>query len=651
MSTTKKTLGGDRVGAGKRMTVEMHGYGRSNHDIGYLWRSSMSAGTVVPFFNEIGLPGDTFDIDLDVHVLTHPTVGPLFGSYKVQLDMYQTPLRLYNSLMYFNMLKIGMDMSVVKLPQIKLKALPYEDGTTDYDNAQINPSSILAYLGIRGIGSTTTEQERLFNATSLLVYWDTVKNYYANKQEKIGAVIHVNTEEVNQTITDFYFKNPGATEPGYPIPVSPSVGTSPLMLAGAIFRMYFTGTAPNPSTVIVNVASGGVIEQVPATLLVSGWTNNTTYLFGEMSVEWAGYTIVNYEYINPSTPVNGKPTVETFDLDNIDQMRKNILAWQSETTPFTIDDTFDAPYGWLPEQPFGIPNILSSQEGLAVKTYQSDLYNNWLDTTFVNYINSTSAVSTAGGSFAINALILANKIFNYLNRVVISGASYDDWQDAVWAHDRAKQPMNPIYEGGLIRELVFQEVISNSESDNQPLGTLAGKGTMSNKKKGGKIVIKIDEPSIVMGLISLTPRIDYSQGNSWDVNLETMDDLMKPELNGIGFEDSINERRAWWSTKYSGGNWVQTSAGKVPAWINYMTNVNKTYGNFAIPDNEMFMTLNRRYERASNNDIEDLTTYIDPSKFNFIFAQTSLDSQNFWVQIAVDAEKRSKVAAKQIPNL
>ena len=29
--------------------------------------------------------------------------------------------------------------------------------------------------------------------------------------------------------------------------------------------------------------------------------------------------------------------------------------------------------------------------------------------------------------------------------------------------------------------------------------------------------------------------------------------------------------------------------------VNYMTNVNKTYGNFAIQDNEMFMTLNRRY--------------------------------------------------------
>ena len=31
-------------------------------------------------------------------------------------------------------------------------------------------------------------------------------------------------------------------------------------------------------------------------------------------------------------------------------------------------------------------------------------------------------------------------------------------------------------------------------------------------------------------------------------------------------------------------------------WINYMTNVNEVRGNFAVSNNEMFMTLNRKYE-------------------------------------------------------
>ena len=88
-----------------------------------------------------------------------------------------------------------------------------------------------------------------------------------------------------------------------------------------------------------------------------------------------------------------------------------------------------------------------------------------------------------------------------------------------------------------------------------------------------------------------------------------------------------------------------------------MTNVNEVRGNFAIANNEMFMTLNRKYEPEqigvdySNFKIKDLTTYIDPSKFNNIFAQTSLDSQNFWAQISVDMTARRKMSAKIMPNL
>ena len=83
-----------------------------------------------------------------------------------------------------------------------------------------------------------------------------------------------------------------------------------------------------------------------------------------------------------------------------------------------------------------------------------------------------------------------------------------------------------------------------------------------------------------------------------------------------------------------------------------MTNVNQVRGNFAIESNEMFMTLNRKYERTTDTgEIKDLTTYIDPRKFNNVFAMTNRDAQNFWVQIAVDITARRKMSAKIMPNL
>lgn len=161
-----------------------------------------------------------------------------------------------------------------------------------------------------------------------------------------------------------------------------------------------------------------------------------------------------------------------------------------------------------------------------------------------------------------------------------------------------------------------------------------------------------------MGIVSITPRIDYCQGNKWDVNLETIDDLHKPQLDQIGFQDQLTENMAAVTTIVDASINTYKSVGKVPAWLNYMSNVNQVFGNFALEDNEMYMVMPRRYDievtkngHFKNYDIKDITTYIDPSKFNYMFAQTSLDSMNFWTQIAVDINKRSVMSSKIMPNL
>ena len=83
-----------------------------------------------------------------------------------------------------------------------------------------------------------------------------------------------------------------------------------------------------------------------------------------------------------------------------------------------------------------------------------------------------------------------------------------------------------------------------------------------------------------------------------------------------------------------------------------MTNFNKTFGNFASGESEEFMVLNRNYEQDDQwTTIQDLTTYIDPSKHNQIFADTSIDAMNFWLQTACKITVRRNISAKQIPNL
>jgi hypothetical protein len=661
----KKTLGGDRLGSGAKMQVELHGYERSTHDLGYLWRSTMAAGTLVPFLSEVALPGDTFDIHLNCDIKTHPTIGPLFGSYKVQLDVFIAPIRLYQGLLHNNKIGIGMNMAQVKLPQLELLAEVFDPtDVPDLDNSQINPSCVLSYLGIRGVAMneiTHANLKRQFNALPLLAYWDIYKNYYSNKQEELGAVIHTPSTALVNTPTLVEIQ---------PVALAAYVTVQPKGTAGAPvnwtntgkIRITYSGLAPSLDQIMLDLSDGSrvTVASMVFNAIAGAGVINANYNFAKGNIN-----VQDWQMLQAWELVQQPPKVETFPLSNIDRMRELILNDTGSANAYIINNATDGggdpltPYVW-PLQKTGVAaNMLSTQEGLAIKTYQSDLFNNWLQTDWIDGaggITEVTAIDTTGGSFTLDTLNLSKKVYDMLNRIAVSGGTYDDWLDAVYTHDRFTRVETPVYVGGLIKELVFGEVISNSSQVDQPLGTLAGKGTMANKHKGGKIIARIDEPSYIIGIISLTPRLDYSQGNKWDTHLLTMDDLHKPALDEIGFQELITEQMAWWSTHMDAGTgeWITKSAGKQPAWINYMTNVNQTRGNFAITTNEMFMTLNRRYEETGftpNLQIKDMTTYIDPTKFNNIFAQTSLDAQNFWTQISVDITARRKMSAKIMPNL
>jgi len=533
-------------------------------------------------------------------------------------------------------------MEKVELPYYEVYAPEVDFGVDDEpDLGQVNPSSIIAYLGVRGFNKKGGYCRK--NAVPLLAYYDIYKNYYANKQEEVGVIVHGLKENVIVTGIEY--------------------------LGGLLVKSY-----ENDKT--IGYAVNDEIEDV---LLFIGNIKNADNIwfvtrdretisgneFAERLVSYNNYleltpnpkyktTIIDNIFIDKSRSLGTNLT--KFPLSNIDNVREQILK---TTTGFKINTLsplpYSAPFKYLdeeePEQGYC---MITEMEGLAIKTYQSDIFNNWLNKEVIegyNGIAEITAVNVADGSLKLDDLNLAKKVYDMLNRIAVSGGTYDDWVESVYTHQIVNRSETPVYQGGMSQEIVFQEVVSTAPNENNPLGTLAGKGVLNQNKKGGTITIKIDEPSYIMGIVSITPRIDYSQGNEWDSNLLTMNDLHKPALDGIGFQDLITEQMAWWDNDLIDNKVVKYSAGKQPAWINYMTNYNKTFGNFAKKHDQMFMTLNRRYEYDENGRIKDLTTYIDPEKFNYAFANTKLTAQNFWVQIASNITARRKMSAKIIPNL
>ena len=186
----KKTLGGDRLRSESKMEVYLPNFGRSSHNIGKIIRTSQACGTIVPYWCQIGLDGTTFYIDITTKVKTLPTTGPVFGSFKHQIDVFVIPIRLYIAALHNNALGVGLNMSKVLLPQFRASTATTSIYENDTNRGQVNPSSLLSYLGIKGFGhSKTNSYIRTFPAIFNLAYWDIFKNYYANKQEENAYVI------------------------------------------------------------------------------------------------------------------------------------------------------------------------------------------------------------------------------------------------------------------------------------------------------------------------------------------------------------------------------------------------------------------------------------------------------------------------------
>ena len=157
------SIGKNTLGSGGKMESNLQNYDSSTSDKGYTFKTTGAAGTLIPFMSEVALPESEWEINLDADVMTHPTIGPLFDSFKVQLDVFVTPMRLYNGKLHMNMLNIGKKMSDIKIPQVELTA---KSGSEE----QVEPSSIFSYLDIRGLGryedvdSVDEIRKRKFNA-------------------------------------------------------------------------------------------------------------------------------------------------------------------------------------------------------------------------------------------------------------------------------------------------------------------------------------------------------------------------------------------------------------------------------------------------------------------------------------------------------
>lgn len=658
----KVNIGKNTLGDSDKTSVSLKEYGRSTHNLSSAWRSPMGVGTLVPFMKVLGLPGDTFEIDLETRIMTHPTIGPLFGSFKFQADVFTCPIRLYNAMLHNNTLNIGLDISKVKLPKAGMWLTNYKSGK----------ASLMEYMGIRKQprNSSLTEKIGYYNIVPFLAYYDIFKNYYANKQEErfyiMGGSKAQNATTIvadgwqgSKDIGDNSVLLYEGTESEAKITITGTdidlndIKTIQYKLDSNIIEMKFFPTEIDNYFNILEKSANKVVLGLKRQYYFFNYKFNgdigTTYTLSS-----------NTQNITQGTITN--TYTSSFPLTEIDDLREYILSKGREEILINKESDqklkslfiYNVLFSPNPDKDGtteSIPPIGTLEMGgLCLKTYQSDLFNNWVNKEWVdgdNGINAVTDVDVSDGKLNLDALNLAQKVYNMLNRIAISGGSYKDWIETVYTTDYYFRAETPVYEGGMSTTIDFEAVVSNSASTasgvEEPLGSLAGRG-FNQDKRGGKIVIKCNEPCYIIGIASITPNVDYSQGNDWDMmQLKTMDDVHKPQMDGIGYQDLL-------SNQMNGRTNTNDAIGKQPAWLNYMTDVNKTYADFAAGESESYMVLNRVYDvDEETGEITNPSTYISPKDYTYIFSTNTDTNRDFWVQIAKKIIARRVMSAAQIP--
>ena len=656
-----RTLGKNTLGDNNKMKVAIRDYDMSTHDISTICRTSLGVGMLVPFCKILCQKGDIIDLNLINKTLSQPTLGPLFGSFKLQHFMFFGGFRLYNSWLHNNRTGIGMKMSDIKLPMMYANTY----GTATDAKTNISASALYKYLGWskskrKGVAANTGVQK---NGVPLLMYLDIFKNFFANTQEDKFYMLKGVGEISFEVIDSYNNENKGNFIVGKDNTKTIKI-TNKTKLNANITTNDYQSFWNSLNVKVLN--SKGTVITASLGQITSDATKKTITLDNIDANPFATILLV-------STTAETKKFLKTelgqYDLKLLDQIRDVILHKKGNEALILYTPHLNVNNNGSAELVKMFEELITSQSnklgGMLLKTYDSDIFNNWIKTDWIDGAGGITEITSIDitandGKLTMDALNLQQKVYNMLNRIAVAGGTYRDWLETVYTAGKyLDRPETPVFIGGMTQYIEFDEVISKSATETtygtQPLGDIAAIGRGGKPINNGHIHYQCEEPGYIMGLMAITPMIDYSQGNDFDLNLQTIDDLHKPALDGIGYQDLIQEQMVGETSTYQEGGQINQlkhlAANKTVAWIDYMTNYNRTYGDFAAGEALDFMVLNRRYEVGSDDTIKDLTTYIDPQKYIEIFADTSIDSQNFWVQTVVQATRRGNYSAKQIPFL
>ena len=565
---------------------------RSGFDIGAKNVFSAKCGELLPVFWDLGLPGCTYDIDLQYFTRTRPVQTAAYTRIREYFDFYAVPIDL---------LWKSFDASVIQMGEI----------------APVQSKDLLNALTVKG----DIPWCRLTDLGKAV--------YFAGGNRATGSAPSVASgfESVfGYNRGDLDYKLLHMLNYGNIVPLDNVGGTanrwwnmqSPLDAAGNnLYSQRFN------FDLAVNLFPLAAYQKI----------YQDFYRWSQW--ESADPTSYNFDWYAGSGNVFGSTIVSAIPPSNAYWKRDNMFSLRY------CNWNKDLFMGMLPNSQFGdiavvdVPGpgsapLVVSDTSQSVKvglSLQGSSTQNFITSTSTLIPDSGLSVSVPASSFSILALRQAEALQKYRE---ITQSVDTNYRDQIKAHFGVNVPASDShmaqYIGGIARNLDISEVVNNNlQGDGEAViyGKGVGTGNGSMRYSTGS------RYCIIMCIYHCMPVLDYSiSAPAGQLLCTSVDDLPIPEFDNIGME-SVPAVQLF-NTELFGSNAsikVDSILGYNPRYFNWKTNIDRIHGAFTTtlkdwvaPIDDSFL-YNKLLDTSSDGSLIQWPFFkVNPNTLDDIFA-------------------------------
>lgn len=567
---------------------------RSGFDIGAKNVFTAKCGELLPVFWDLGLPGCTYDIDLQYFTRTRPVQTAAYTRIREYFDFYAVPIDL---------LWKSFDSSVIQMGEV----------------APVQSKDLLNSLTVKGD-----------------IPWCTVADlglavYYAGGNRATGPV-----PSVASGYESIFGYNRGDLDYKllHMLNYGNIIGDSTSYVGGTANRWW------NMQSPLDATGNNSYSQRFSFNLAVNLFPLAAYQKIYQDFYRWSQWesadpTSYNFDWYAGSGSIFGSGLSSVIPASNAYWKRDNMFSLRY------CNWNKDLFMGMLPNSQFGdvavvdVPGSASAplvvsgtsqpiRVGLAL---QGSSTQNFITSTSELTPDSGLSVSVPASSFSILALRQAEALQKYRE---ITQSVDTNYRDQIKAHFGVNVPASDShmaqYIGGIARNLDISEVVNNNlQGDGEAViyGKGVGTGNGSMRYSTGS------RYCVIMCIYHCMPVLDYSiSGPAGQLLCTSVEDLPIPEFDNIGMEGVPAVQL--FNTKLFSSNGsikVDSILGYNPRYFNWKTNIDRIHGAFTTtlkdwvaPIDDSFL-YNKLLNTASDGSLVQWPFFkVNPNTLDDIFA-------------------------------